>query len=314
MRKIAIFLVISLFSLNAYSFWIWSPKTKKWKNPKYSALVTPYLQYREALKYFEKDNFKVAHRKFKKVLLNYPDSYEAADSQFFLGRCLEEMKKPYQAFLEYKKVIESYPNSQRINEAIEQQYNIGDYFLSRESKKWLGVSKYDFMEHPAIEIFKTIVDKVPYSEYASVSQYKLGVLLAQLERFEEAREEFQKCIDSYPDSEWALPSKYQLAIATAKAFPGAGYDSTALEEATKRLNEFIRNHPEAQIVSAAESKLSELKDKEARKNFDIAQFYEGQKKYKSALVYYRLVIDEYPENSYSKEAEDKIKELQKYEE
>ncbi|UCD15888.1 MAG: outer membrane protein assembly factor BamD [Candidatus Omnitrophota bacterium] len=314
MRKIAILIIISLISFNGYCFWIWSPKTKKWKNPKYSALVTPYLQYREAQKYFDTKRYKVALTKFKKLIVNYPDAFEAAESQFFIGRCLQELNQPYQAFLEFKKVLISYPNSQRINEVIERQYRIGEYFLGREPKRWLGVSMYDFVEHPAIEIFKTIVDKVPYSEYAPVSQYKLGVLLMDLVRFQESREAFQKVIDDYPDSEWALPSRYQLAVATAKAFPGGGYDSSALEEATRRLDEFIKKHPEAKVVSAATDKLAELRNKEAKKKFDIAKFYEKQKKYKSAVVYYKTVLDEYPDSDYVSEARGKIEELRKYEE
>lgn len=314
MKKIlGLSVALLLISFNAYSFWIWSPKTKKWKSPRYSALVTPYLQYREAQKYFDKKQYKAALQKFKKLIVNYPDAFEAAESQFFIGKCLEELKQPYQAFLEYKKVLASYPNSQRINEVIECQYKIGEYFLNREPKRWLGVSMYDFVEHPAIDIFKTIVDKVPYSEYAAVAQYKLGVLLMDIVRFEEAREAFQKVIDSYPDSEWALPSRYQLAIATAKAFPGVGYDSSAVEEATRRLDEFIKTHPEAKIVSAATDKLKELRNKEAEKKIDIAQFYEKQKKYKSAKVYYESIVNDYPDSDYVSEAQKKIEELEEYE-
>lgn len=63
------------------------------------------------------------------------------------------------------------------------------------------MSLYDFIDHPAIEIFKRIVDKNPYSEYASSAQYKLGVLYMQLNRYEEARDAFGGVIDNYPDSE-----------------------------------------------------------------------------------------------------------------
>lgn len=310
MRAITLFIAASILSVNAYAFWIWSPKSGKWKDPKYAAQVTPYLQYREALKYFEEKDYKPARREFKKLLVNYPDAYEAAEAQYYLGRCEEEMNQPYQAFLEYVKVVESYPNSQRINEVIVRQYNIGGNFLGHEPKKWLGVSKYDFVEHPAIEIFKKIVDKAPYSEYAPCAQYKLGVLLIDLGRYEEARDAFQKVIDNYPDNEWALPSKYQLAIAVGKASPGVGYDSSSSEEAARRLDEFIKEHPEAQVVSTATHKLNELRDKEAKKNFAIAQFYEKQRKYRSAIIYYELVKDNYSGSEYARKAEEKIKELE----
>ncbi len=116
-------------------------------------------------------------------------------SDFIAG--LEKFEKPYAAFQEYQKLIDSYPNSQRINEAVEREYNIGEFFLNREQKQLLGMSWYDFVEHPAVEIFNTIVTKVPYSEYAPRAQYKLGMMFAQLGRYDEARDAFQKVIDNY---------------------------------------------------------------------------------------------------------------------
>lgn len=309
MKKIGVVILLCLFSFKGYSFWIWSPKTQKWKNPKYSALATPFLQYKEAVKYFEQKDYRKASQEFRKILIHYPDSEDAAEAQYYLGRCWEEMNKPYQAFLEYEKVIESYPNSKRINEVIERQYNIGEYFLNRQPKKWVGVSVYDFIDHPAIEIFRKIVEKSPYSKYAPQAQYKTGMLLFKLSRYEESQDAFQKVIDNYPDSEWASPAKYQLAIATAKGFAGTDYDSYSLEEATNRLDEFVKEHPEADISLKAVEQLEDLRNKEAKKSFDIAHFYEKQKKYASAIVYYQAVIDRYPESRYAKEADKKITEL-----
>lgn len=301
-KKIIILLILATIPFRAYSFWIWSPKTQKWKNPKYSPLATPFLQYKEAEALFNEKKFKEAYVEFRKLIINYANSKEAADSQYYMGRCLEGMDQPYQAFLQYQKVIESYPNSQRINEIIEREYNIGESFLNKEPKKWLGVSVYDFVDHPSIEIFKKIVDKVPYSPYAAKAQYKMGILLLKLGRYDEARDAFQKVGDNYPDSEWASPAKYQLAIATSKASGGADYDSTAVEEATKKLDEFIKSHPDAEISPQATVQLKELRNREAKKNFDIGQFYEKQQKYKAAAVYYNIVLDRYSDTDYLEKA------------
>ncbi|MCM8787221.1 MAG: outer membrane protein assembly factor BamD [Candidatus Omnitrophica bacterium] len=309
MKKLIIFFILILFPLATYPFWIWSPKTQKWKNPKYSPKASPFLQFKEGEKYFAEQKYKDAYKSFKKVIIYYPDAQEAAEAQYYLGRCLEELNQKYQAFLEYKKVIDSYPNSKRINEIVERQYKIGEYFLNRQPKQWLGISLYDLVEHPSIEIFKKIVEKSPYSSYAPLAQYKLGVLLLQFNRFEEARDAFQKLIDTYPESQWATPAKYQLAIATAKASFGVDYDSTYIEEATTRLNEFVKKNPQAQITNEAKDQLKQLRNKEAKKNFDIAKFYEKQQKYKSALIYYKIIIDDYSDSDYYDIALERSKKL-----
>lgn len=311
MKKVFILAVILLFLPQAaYPFWIWSPKTNKWKNPQNSPLATPYLQYKKALRIFEEADYKEAYYEFRKLLIHYPDAKESAEAQFYLAFCLEKIDKPYEAFLQYQKLIDTYPNSQRINEVVEKQYNIGEFFLNRDAKKYLGVSFYDFVEHPSIEIFQTIVFKVPYSEYAPQAQYKLGMMFTKLGRYDEARDAFQKVIDDYPDSEWATPAKYQTALATVKAYPGADYDSSYVKDAARRLDEFIQEHPQAQISSSAEDQLGELRNREAKKNFDIAAFYELQNQYKSAIVYYRKVIIQYPDSDYYGEALKKIEQLQ----
>lgn len=302
-------LFIYLVSSTAYPFWMWSPKTKKWSNPTSSALPTPQLQLKEAMEYFNDQDYKNALREFKKIIIHYPDAKEAAEAQYYLGRCLEVMNQPYPAFLEYKKVLESYPNSQRINEILELQYKIGEAFLKQESKRWLGMSKYDFVEHPSIEIFKTIVEKGPYSKYAPQAQYQLGVLFLQLARFEEAKDAFQNVVDNYPENEFANPAKYQLAIATARAFPGADYDAASLEEATKRMDAFVKKHPHLKITELATQQLGQLRDQEAKKQFAIAQFYEKQKKFSAAKIYYQEVVKNYPETEFANLAKTRIIEL-----
>jgi outer membrane protein assembly factor BamD len=310
MKKAVIIFILLCFSWSAHSFWIWSPKTKKWKNPQHSALATPYLQYKQALKQFEEEQYKEAYGEFKKLLTHYPDSKEAAEAQYHLAICLEKLGKSYEAFLEYQKIIDSYPNSQRINEVVEREYKIGESFLNREPKKLMGLSFYDFVEHPSIEIFNRIIEKAPYSEFAPLAQYKLGIILMRLGRYDESRDAFQKVIDNYPDSEWASPAKYQLALATAKAFPGADYDSTYLKEATSRLDEFLRDHPEAQISAEAEEQLENLRNQEAKKQLGIAEFYEKQDRYQSAVTYYQKIVSNYSDSDYYARALAKIQELE----
>jgi outer membrane protein assembly factor BamD len=310
MIKFILLAIFTFVCLEAYPFWIWSPKTQKWKNPEYSALATPTLQYKEAIKFFKEGDFKRAYKEFKKLLANYPDSKEAAEAQYYLGRTLESLDKPFEAFLAFQKVVQSYPNSKRINEAIEREYNIGEYFLNKENKKILGISLYDFVDHPSVQIFQSIVEETPYSEYAARAQYKLGVMFLQLSRFKEARKAFQKVIEDYSDSRWATPAKYQLALATAQAFPGTDYDSSDLKRATQRLDEFIQEHPEAEISEKAKEQLAQLRTREAEKIFETALFYKQQKHYQSAKIYLEKIINNYSDTSYYQKAKKMANQLE----
>ena len=253
MKKLLIFLILIFISKESYSFWVWSPKTQKWKNPQLSPLATPGLQFDKAMKEFDAKRHRSALTEFKKVLTRYPDSYQAPEAQYYLGRCWEEMSKPYQAFLEYAKIIDAYPNSKRIQEAVEREYNIGEYFLNREPKKWLGISFYDLADHPSLEIFNKIVASAPYSRFAPHAQYKLGILLINLGRYDEARDAFQKVIDNYPESDLVGAAKYQLATSSVKASMGVDYDDTYRKEAMDNFEEFLKKHGEVKVSQEARS-------------------------------------------------------------
>ena len=84
-----------------------------------------------------------------------------------------------------------------------------------------------------------------------------------------------------------------------------------MKEATTRLDEFIKDHPEAKISDEAEDQLKVLRNREAKKSFDIGQFYESQDQYKSAVIYYRKVVDNYLDSDYYNASIERIQELNK---
>jgi len=309
MRKFIIIFICLVWSLDAYSFWIWSPKNKKWKNPELSALATPGQQSEKALEKLENKRYKSALKEFRKLLTQFPDSMEAAEAQYYVGVCWEKIGNPFRAFEEYQKVIDVYPNSKRIQDIVASQYAIGEYFLNREPKKWLGLSLSSLSEHPSLEIFKKVVDNAPYSEYAPRAQYKLGLLYSNLRRYEEAKDAFQTLLDNYPDSEWAEAGKYQLALAGAKASSGVDYDNANRKEALKHFSDFLEKHPDTELSSEAEKHFSGLREEEAKKQYEIGLFYEKQNKISSASVYYQDLLDKYPGTEYAGKAEQRLKEL-----
>ena len=57
----------------------------------------------QCLGFFERKDYHHARIEFQKLLKRYKDSHEAADAQYYLGRCLEEKGDYYAAFKEYER-------------------------------------------------------------------------------------------------------------------------------------------------------------------------------------------------------------------
>jgi len=312
MRRIILIFIIILLGLSvkqAYSFWVWTPQTKKWVNPKTQAKSTPAEQLDLARSLYEAKKYEEAGREFKKLLKAYPKSSEAAESQYYLGLIEEARDNLYEAFQAYQKVIDKYPFSEKIPQIIEREFKIGEAFMTGKKRRIGGVAIP--VDNPAIEIFAKVVENSTYGPFAPAAQYKLGLVLKSHLRYYEAEEAFNKVISNYPDSEWAGAAKFQMASCRAAVSRGADYDQGAAKEAKDKFEEFIRDHPDAALSREAQKNIDELREKEAESKYSIGRFYEKQKQYTAAKIYYDDVINNYSQSSFAIKSLERLQVLEK---
>jgi outer membrane protein assembly factor BamD len=308
-RLIFIFTIIFILSGPAYAYWIWTPKTGKWINPKTQPKPTPKEQFAYAMEFYNQKKYEEAKREFKKLLKHYPKSFEASESQYYLGLTEEAQGNLYEAYLAYQKVIDKYPFSERIQEVIEREYKIGEAFMAGVKRKAMGVTLP--VENPAIEIFTKVIENSTYGPLAPKAQYKLGLVLKELMRYYEAEEAFNKVIANYPDNEWATAAKFQIASCRAALSRSPDYDQEATKEAKEKFEEFLRKHPDAVLSGEAEKNIDQLKEKQAESNFNIARFYEKQKQFEAAKIYYNDIIENNPDSPWATKALERLQALEK---
>ena len=97
----------------AYPYWIWTPKTGKWVNPKTVVKPNPKEQFELAKSFYDEKKYEDAKREFRKLLRQYPKSFEASESQYYLGDTEEAQGNLYEAYQAFQKVIDKYPFSER---------------------------------------------------------------------------------------------------------------------------------------------------------------------------------------------------------
>ncbi|MCK9430361.1 MAG: outer membrane protein assembly factor BamD [Candidatus Omnitrophica bacterium] len=260
----------------------------------------PKDQFAYAKSFFDINKYEEAKREFRKLLKAYPKSAEAAEGQYYLGLTEEAQGKIYEAYQAYQMVIDKYPFSERIQEVIEREYKIAEKFMAGEKRKAFGVDLP--VENPAIEIFGKVIENSTYGPLAPRAQYKLGLVLKGLMRYYEAEDEFNKVVSRYPDSEWASAAKFQIASCRSSLSKGPAYDQGAAQEAKQRFEEFVKEHPDAVLSLDAEKNIGEIRGKEAQASFDIARFYEKQKAFESAKIYYNDLINNYSDSPWAAQA------------
>jgi outer membrane protein assembly factor BamD len=272
------------------------------------AKPTPKEQFEYAKTFYNDKKYEDAKREINKLLKAYPKSLEASEGQYYLGLIDEAQGNLYEAFKAYQKVIDKYPFSERIQEIIEREYKIGEAFMGGEKRKAMGVALP--VENPAIEIFTKVIENSTYGPKAAAAQYKLGLLLKGLLRYYEAEEAFNKVISSYPDSEWVEAAKFQIASCRAAVSRGPEYDQGAAKEAEEKFETFVKEHPDAVLSSEAVSNIGKLREKEAEGNYNIGKFYEKQKAYQAAKIYYEEVMNKSPNSPWAAKALERLQALE----
>ncbi len=292
-----------------YAFWVWTPETNRWVNPKYSVKDTPQAQLEFSLESYKAKDYEKAINELSKLIKYYPKAKEAAEAQYYIGKSWEDQGQLYKAFKAYQVVIDKYPFSERNSEIVATQYQTGERLMDGRDKRSKFVTVVIGSEYDVVEVFRTVIKNAPYGKLAAPAQYKIGLYLEGKGMFQEARDEFEKVINDYPDSEWVKAARYQIAVVDSKRSTPAQYDQNVTKAAVDEFKEFVKSYPDAELSDKAKAEIDGLRDKEAENNYVIAEFYEKQKNYKSAKIYYNILVEEYNTSRWAVKAMEKLRQI-----
>ena len=289
--------------------WVWTPQTG-WIGPSGAVKDTPQEQLSYAMELFQQGNFPKARIEFQKLVKKFKNAREAADAQYYLGRCRESEGDYYTAFVAYRKTLQTYPSSARFEEILERMTQIGNYFLSGKKRKAFGGAALLPAQDKAVEIFKSIVEEGPFSQQGELAQYKLGLAHLAMGEYEDAVRAFQQLIEHYPDSPLVDDARFQITQASLKGTFKPEYDQYPTEQAVSQLQTFVKDFPQSELAPEASTRTKQLQERRAEHDFQAAQFYDKQKLHDSALVYYRGVVADYPQTSWAAKAAQRIQAME----
>jgi outer membrane protein assembly factor BamD len=272
-----------------------------------SVKPTPREQLEYGIAFYESRKYSEANSEFRKLIKHYPRAKEAPEAQYYLGKIQEDLNKPFEAFKAYQIVIDKYPFSERAAEIVEIQYEIGNQLLEGRNRKGRWAEVFTGGDDRVITVFRSVIKNAPYGKFAAVAQYKIGLYLKEKGLFVEARDEFEKTMNDYPNSEWAKAAQFQIAMADTKRSSNAQHEQKTTQIAIEGFKEFVKTHPDSELTPEAKSQISKLRNKEAENSFVIAEFYEKQKNFKGARIYYKELIEKFEDTSWANKAKSRLK-------
>jgi outer membrane protein assembly factor BamD len=279
----------------------------KWQQPR----AKDQLEVAQAA--FDKKAYSLALKAARRVVRVWPLSDYAPRAQYLVARCYEETGKEERAFKAYQTLLTKQPKIANFDEILQRQYEIANKFLGG---KWFKL--WDYIPYPSMErtakMYGDIVRTGPYSAVAPQSQLNIGAaqekkktLFFKAPDYPAAIQAYDTAADRYHDQP-AVASEaiFRAGLAYRKEAQTPDRDQSSAGHAIAKFTDFMALYPNDPRVPQAQQIIASLKGDQARGSFDIARFYEKNKKWDGARIYYNEVLLLDPNSPYATEARQRI--------
>jgi outer membrane protein assembly factor BamD len=269
--------------------------------------------FRAAEDLYAAKEYEAAIIAYKRFVKTFPASNLASKAQLQLADLQLLQGRWNAAFEAYQTLITRYPNTPEFEGAVARQVLIANSFLDLSRVRVLGYS----VPVPGItgaeraqKMYETILKNAPYSIYAPITQFNLGLAFERQKAIKQARDAYQLVLDKYPNSDVVDDALYQIAyIYMRLGLTSSSQDLSALVLARETFEDFLLQYPKSEKAPQARDNLVEIGRSEADNLIGIAKYYDWSKNYKAAIIYYNDVIRKQPKSADAEIAKTRIEEL-----
>ena len=294
---------VLLCAVSTHAYWEWTPRTNKWINPKYAVKDTPKEQYEWAESYRTARNLDQAIQEHRKLIKAYATSDEAARSYFALGEIYQEQNRPGNAFESYQVVIEKYPQSPLVIEAVKRQSDLAQIALKTARGRITELFKGKEVRASQLE---QVIKNDPYARETADRQMKLAEFYVSIHDFERAGEALRTVITEFPESDTARTARYRLIQIEHLSVPKVSSSMKDRQKIQAEIDDFVEEYPDSEESKSVMDLRRQIDREQASKLLDIGLFYERTGKHESALIYFRKVMERFPGTPAAETASQKL--------
>ncbi len=221
----------------------------------------------------ESGNNSAALRLYTQVTKKYPNSVYAAEALFRTGLIQQKKGEYYKAFQTYQALNSRYPNSEKFNQVIGEQYRIAsDLFQGKRVKIWGWLPGFRNRER-SIAYFETIVQTAPYSDYAPLALMNAAKGYKQIKESEAAIDALDRMINTYPRNALTPDAYLKIAETHASLVDGPLYDQASTNDAITYYEDYMILFPGDGGMATAEKGLDKMKTTLSRSKLVLGDYY-----------------------------------------
>src|SRR6266487_1058593 len=253
-------------------------------------------------------NIKRAIRAYKSLVKRHPKDKLAPTALYRAGQLQEQLHLYTPAADSFRELVERYPSSPNFEQAIEGQFRAGEAYLNGKKLKVLGIAVASALDR-AVAIFANVVHTAPYGKYTARAQFDIGLAREKQGANDAALQAYQAVVDKFPNEPIAVDAQYQIGYIWFTAAQTGTKDAAASGNAKTAFQDFLFHYPKSEKAAQARANLDILEHKQTANSYKVAKFYDKQKYYRAAVIYYNEVIRQQPGSEESNEAKKRIDQL-----
>jgi outer membrane protein assembly factor BamD len=253
-------------------------------------------------------DYKRAIRAYKSLVKRHPRDKMAADALYRAAQLQEQLHAYFAAAASFGQLVEKYPASPHFDEAIEAQFRVGEIYLNGKKLRFLGIPVASALDR-AVTIFANVVRTAPYGKYTARAQFDIGLAREKQGANDAAIQAYQAVVDKFPNEPVAVDAQYQIGYIWFTAAQLGTKDVAAAANAKTAFEDFLFHYPKSEKAAQARANLEILEHKQTANSYKVAKFYDKQKYYRAAVIYYNEVIRQQPGSEESNEAKKRIDQL-----
>jgi outer membrane protein assembly factor BamD (BamD/ComL family) len=259
---------------------------------------------------FRAEDYPKAAKAFEEVAENHKGNAEVHEQALYMkAEANFQQGKYVDARDGYEELLKTYPGSRHRGDAARRMFQIADIWLEearedmrRGSRSSLGrfvhfepdrKPLFDQDGH-AIKNLENVRQHDPNGPLADDSLMVAAGYHFSMGDYQEAALLSDQLIHNYPRSEHQAQAHLLNAQSKLHAYKGAAYDPRSLEEARRTLRSALNLFPN-ELESERQRiyrELDEIRNSQAKTQFEIAEWYRTHGHPKSARLYYRWILQQ----------------------
>lgn len=165
----------------------------------------------------------------------------------------------------------------------EEMFNDGDYLDARTQ-------------------FRIVILNSPGGSLSDKAQFYYAECHFKVKEYILAIAEYEKMTRMYANSEYVDDAQFQIGMSYYKLSPKAALDQSYTEKAIEEFQKFLEDYPDSELAPKTNELMKKCREKLAQKNFKNGESYRKRALYRSALVYYDFVLDNYYDTKFSEQS------------